>query len=74
MSLRLGELYVATSWQSVLIFWAAPVVGVATFFQLGLYRLVTRYIGAQGAVLIAVGRRARGPLSVLVVRWCRSRA
>ena len=31
-----------------------PVIGVATFFQLGLYRLVTRYIGGQGAVLIPV--------------------
>ena len=54
MSLRLGELYVAPSWELFLIFCAAPAIGVATFFQLGLYRLVTRYIGGQGAVLIPV--------------------
>jgi FlaA1/EpsC-like NDP-sugar epimerase len=54
MSLRLGELYLAPTWQLFLIFCVAPVIGVATFFQLGLYRLVTRYIGGQGAVLIPV--------------------
>ena len=54
MSLRLGELYSAPSWELFLIFCAAPTIGVATFFQLGLYRLVTRYIGGQGAVLIPV--------------------
>jgi FlaA1/EpsC-like NDP-sugar epimerase len=54
LSLRLGELYVARSWEFALIFCAAPVIGVATFFQLGLYRLVTRYIGARGTGLIVV--------------------
>ena len=54
MSFRLGELYVAPSRELFLLFCAAPTIGVATFFQLGLYRLVTRYIGGQGAVLIPV--------------------
>ena len=54
MSLRLGEPYVPPSAEMVFIFFAAPTIGVATFFQLGLYRLVTRYIGGQGAVLIPV--------------------
>jgi FlaA1/EpsC-like NDP-sugar epimerase len=54
MSLRLGEPYVAPSWELTFIFGAAPVIGVATFFQLGLYRLVTRYIGMRGGVLIMV--------------------
>jgi FlaA1/EpsC-like NDP-sugar epimerase len=54
MSLRLGEPYVPPSWGLALILLAAPTIGVATFFQLGLYRLVTRYIGGQGAVLIPV--------------------
>ena len=60
MSLRLGELYVAPTWPLTVIFWAAPVIGVATFFQLGLYRLVTRFIGGQGAalILVAVGLSA----------------
>src|SRR6185503_20646457 len=50
----LGEFYVPPSLALFLIFCAAPAIGVATFFQLGLYRLVTRYIGGQGAVLIPV--------------------
>jgi len=54
MSLRLGEPYVPPSRGMVLIFLAAPTIGVATFFRLGLYRLVTRYIGGQGAALIPV--------------------
>jgi len=52
MSLRLGELYVPPSWELFFVFCAAPAIGVATFFQLGLYRLVTRYIGGRGALLI----------------------
>jgi FlaA1/EpsC-like NDP-sugar epimerase len=51
---RLGVSYVAPSWGLFLVFCAAPAIGVATFFQLGLYRLVTRYIGGQGVVLIPV--------------------
>ncbi|KAB2915797.1 MAG: polysaccharide biosynthesis protein [Hyphomicrobiaceae bacterium] len=60
MSLRLGEFYVAPTWPLFLLFCAAPVIGVATFFRFGLYRLVTRYIGAQGAplIVIAVGLSA----------------
>jgi UDP-N-acetylglucosamine 4,6-dehydratase len=60
MSLRLGELYVAPTWQLTLIFCAAPVIGVLTFFQFGLYRLVTRFIGDHGAalILVAVGLSA----------------
>ena len=54
MSLRLGEPYVPPSWELFLIFCAAPAIGVATFFQLGLYRLVTRFIGSLGAVRIPV--------------------
>jgi len=54
MSLRLGEPYIPPSRGLLLIFLAAPTIGVATFFQLGLYRLVTRYIGGQGALLIPV--------------------
>src|SRR5215470_7777928 len=54
LSLRLGEFFVAPNWAFFFIFCAAPLIGVATFFQLGLYRLVTRYIGARGAGLIAV--------------------
>jgi len=60
MSLRLGEFYVAPNLQHFLVIGAAPIIGVATFFQLGLYRLVTRFIGGQGAalILVAVGLAA----------------
>jgi FlaA1/EpsC-like NDP-sugar epimerase len=54
MSVRLGQPYVPPSIELLLVLLAAPTIGVATFFQLGLYRLVTRYIGGQGAVLIPV--------------------
>jgi FlaA1/EpsC-like NDP-sugar epimerase len=54
MSLRLGEFYIAPTWPLTLIFWAAPVIGVATFFHFGLYRLVTRFMGGEGAALILV--------------------
>jgi FlaA1/EpsC-like NDP-sugar epimerase len=54
MSLRLGEFYLAPTWPLTLIFWAAPVIGVATFFHFGLYRLVTRFMGGEGAALILV--------------------
>ncbi|HET6926994.1 MAG TPA: nucleoside-diphosphate sugar epimerase/dehydratase [Hyphomicrobiaceae bacterium] len=54
MSARLGELYLWPSWGLFLIFCAAPAIGVGTFFRLGLYRLVTRYISGQGALLIPV--------------------
>ena len=52
MSLRLGELYMAPSWTLYLILCSAPVIGVATLFQFGLYRLVTRFIGGRGGFLI----------------------
>jgi FlaA1/EpsC-like NDP-sugar epimerase len=47
MSFRLNELYVPPSTDFALLLLAAPVIGVATIFWLGLYRLVTRYSGAD---------------------------
>jgi FlaA1/EpsC-like NDP-sugar epimerase len=56
-ALRLGELYVPASWDLLLLLAAAPLIGVATFFQLGLYRVVTRFMGDQVAILmlLAIG-------------------
>ena len=54
MSLRLGELYVPPSWGLFLILCTAPVVGLATLIQFGLYRVVTRYMGGRGGLLILV--------------------
>jgi FlaA1/EpsC-like NDP-sugar epimerase len=54
MSFRLGELFVAPNWPMFLVLSAAPIIGVATFFQMGVYRIVTRFMGRGGAMLTAV--------------------
>ena len=56
-ALRLNVLYVPPDWSFAIILMAAPVIGVVTFNFFGLYRLVTRYIGAKGArrIFLAVG-------------------
>ena len=53
MSLRLGELFLPSTSSAFLVLTAAPVIGVATCFQLGVYRMVTRFIGARGFTLAA---------------------
>ena len=57
MSLRLGEPFVSPTPFEVLLLGAAPFVGVTTFFQLGLYRAVTRYPNERGAgmMVAAIG-------------------
>jgi len=52
MSLRLGEPYVPPSAELFLIFCAAPAIGVATFFQLGLYRLVAALPPSELSALV----------------------
>jgi FlaA1/EpsC-like NDP-sugar epimerase len=54
MSFRLGEPFMPSSWPLFLVLSAAPIIGVATFFQLGVYRIVTRFMGRGGAMLTAV--------------------
>jgi len=59
-SLRLSQFYVPETVGLVLLFAAAPIIGVITFHLRGLYKLVTRFIGPEGttriyvAVIIAV--------------------
>lgn len=53
MSARLGEAFFPPDWGMTVVLGAAPVIGVATFFQLRVYRLVTRFIGGRGFVLTA---------------------
>jgi FlaA1/EpsC-like NDP-sugar epimerase len=53
MSLRLGVLFAPQSRGVLLVLAAAPFIGVATFFQLHVYRMVTRFIGGRGFVLTA---------------------
>ena len=53
MSLRFGELYMATSPDVLALLVAIPVIAIALFFQVGLYRHVTRHFNASGDKLIA---------------------
>ena len=53
LSFRLGEAFVPDSWQMLLVLAAAPFIGIATFFQLRVYRMVTRFIGSRGFTLTA---------------------
>ena len=53
MCLRLGELFVPPSASVFAVLTAAPLIGVATCFQLGVYRMVTRFIGTRGFTLAA---------------------
>jgi FlaA1/EpsC-like NDP-sugar epimerase len=53
MSFRMGEPFVAPSREMFLILSAAPLIGVATLFQMGIYRIVTRFSGRGGALLTA---------------------
>jgi FlaA1/EpsC-like NDP-sugar epimerase len=53
VSARLGEMFFPRTWDLFVVLGAAPCIGVATFFQLDVYRLVTRFIGARGAALTA---------------------
>jgi FlaA1/EpsC-like NDP-sugar epimerase len=59
-SLRLSRFYVPETVGLMLLFAAAPIIGVITFHMRGLYKLVTRFIGPEGttriyvAVIIAV--------------------
>ncbi len=53
LSVRLGELFFPTTWDLFVVLGAAPCIGVATFFQMNVYRLVTRFIGARGVALTA---------------------
>jgi UDP-N-acetylglucosamine 4,6-dehydratase len=56
-ALRLGELFIPSTLELFFVMCAAPLICVATFFQLGIYRLVTRYIGGHVIMLmpLAVG-------------------
>ena len=48
----LTTFYVPPTLEFGLLLATAPIIGVATFYYSGLYRLVTRYIGQKGAIRI----------------------
>ncbi len=43
------------TWQQLLLFAAGPLITVAAFAWLGLYKVVTRYMGARGTTRIVLG-------------------
>jgi UDP-N-acetylglucosamine 4,6-dehydratase len=53
MSVRVGEVFFPATWDMFVVLGAAPCIGVATFFQMDVYRLVTRFIGGRGVALTA---------------------
>jgi FlaA1/EpsC-like NDP-sugar epimerase len=61
--LRYGWGYLPPDWRFTLLVMAVPVLGVLAFAQVGLYRLVTRYIGGR-----AVNRIA-GALGLSIMVW-----
>ncbi|MEQ8823502.1 MAG: nucleoside-diphosphate sugar epimerase/dehydratase [Filomicrobium sp.] len=52
MSLRYQAFYWPATIPEALLFFAAPLITVATFAWFGLYRLVTRFIGYRGSVRV----------------------
>lgn len=54
LSFRLGVLFWPPNWQMFLVLIAAPFIGIATLFQMRVYRMVTRFIGTRGITLTAV--------------------
>ncbi|MFM9941898.1 MAG: polysaccharide biosynthesis protein [Hyphomicrobiaceae bacterium] len=54
-SARWGRLYVPENAALWFVLLAAPVAGIAVFQALGLYRLVTRFLGQRGAMRIFLG-------------------
>ena len=57
LSFRYGRSYVPESPELALVLAAAPLLGIAAFIWGGIYRVVTRYIGAKGTsqVLTCIG-------------------
>ena len=47
VTLRYNELYFPTSFEAALLFLSGPLITVATFFLLRLYKFVTRYLGPR---------------------------
>lgn len=62
-SLRLSTFYVPTDPLVAWLLLLAPVIGVATFYARGLYRLVTRYIGQEASTQIYI------TIAVAVLIW-----
>jgi FlaA1/EpsC-like NDP-sugar epimerase len=55
LSVRYGELFVPASWLSAVLMISGPLITVGTLWHLGIYRLVTRFIGRRGIAQVLIG-------------------
>jgi FlaA1/EpsC-like NDP-sugar epimerase len=67
MAIRYGELYTPPTWQHLLLLCAAPLIAVAVFFRLGLYRVVTRFFSLDTILVIFLASGIAGLLWALAV-------
>ena len=62
-ALRYSYTYWPDSWFGLLVYSSGPVITVCAFAYMGLYRFVTRYLGAHGHTRIVAG------VAVSVLIW-----
>ena len=67
MAVRYSELYTPPTWRHLLLICAAPLIAVAVFFWLGLYRVVTRYFSLDTILIIFSASGIAGLLWALAV-------
>lgn len=63
-SLRLSEFYVPRTAELWALLISAPLIGVFCFHYNGLYKLITRFSGSQGAVKVCIS------MAMAVLIWC----
>lgn len=63
-SLRLAEFYVPETMELWALLISAPLIGVLSFHYNGLYKLITRFAGSQGAIKVCVS------MAMAVLIWC----
>src|SRR5262245_39532662 len=67
MAVRYSELYTPPTWRHLLLLSAAPLITVAVFFRLGLYRVVTRYFSLETILVIFTASGIAGLLWALAI-------
>jgi FlaA1/EpsC-like NDP-sugar epimerase len=67
LSVRYGLPYRPPTWQHLFLLCAAPVIAIAVFFWLGLYRVVTRYFSLETILVIFSASGISGLLWALAV-------
>ena len=63
-SLRLAEVYQPQTVELWALLLAAPLIGVLSFHYNGLYKLITRFAGSQGAIKVCIS------MAMAVLIWC----